>query len=119
LPRWPETVEALREAFAGRPKPGDEENAGPVFLTQRGWPWIKFAHQETEDGEMKVKNDDSISKETAKVLKALGTKKTRLNFYTLRHVVETIGGEPRARRTQNAKASLERLNKHGLLPTGH
>ena len=35
-PLWPETVEALREALALRPEPKRPENAGLVFVTQRG-----------------------------------------------------------------------------------
>jgi integrase len=81
-PLWPETVQALREALACRPEPKDSANAGLVFLTVRGASWRK----DTED--------NPISKETAKLLKALKLHRGKgLNFYGLRHVFETVGGE--------------------------
>jgi integrase len=53
-----------------------------VFLTVRGGRWRK----DTED--------NPISKEMAKLLKALKLHRGKgLNFYGLRHVFETIGGE--------------------------
>src|SRR5689334_446753 len=33
---WPQTVAALREAIAARPKPSDYPECGRVFLTTRG-----------------------------------------------------------------------------------
>jgi integrase len=81
-PLWPETVAALREALAGRPEPKDPADAGRVFLTSRGGSW----HKKIED--------NPISKETAKLLKALKLYRGRgLGFYTLRHCFETVGGE--------------------------
>jgi integrase len=81
-PLWPETVAALREALAKRPRPKDEADAGLVFVTQRGLPWFK----ET--------NDCPVAKETAKLLKRLGINGRKgLGFYTLRHVFRTIADE--------------------------
>jgi integrase len=79
-PLWPETVEALREAVAVRPKPKDPADAGRAFLTVRGGSW----HKKIED--------NPVSKETRKLLDALGINGHR-NFYALRHAFETVGGE--------------------------
>jgi integrase len=82
-PLWPETVEALREALAARPEPKNGTDAGLVFITQRGGSWAKETC------------DNPISKQTAKLIKELGIGRPGLNFYALRHTLETIGGEAR------------------------
>jgi integrase len=79
-PLWPETVEALKQAIAKRPNPKDPADAGLVFVTKYGGCWAK----ET--------SDSTLSKEMRKLLDALGINGNR-NFYALRHVFETIGGE--------------------------
>jgi integrase len=79
-PLWPETVAALRAALADRPTPKDPADAGLVFITLRGLTWHKAIA------------DNPISKETRKLLDALGINGHR-NFYALRHTFETIGGE--------------------------
>jgi integrase len=81
-PLWPETVQALREALAARPEPKQPEHAGLVFLTSRGGSW----HKQTDDS--------PVSKETSKLLRRLHINGRKgFGFYTLRHVLETIGGE--------------------------
>lgn len=81
-PLWPETVQALREVLADRPEPKNPEDAGLMFLTSHGNSW----HKKIED--------NPISKETAKILKALKLHHGKgIGFYTLRHCLETIGGE--------------------------
>jgi integrase len=77
---WPETAEALRAALARRPDPKDEADAGRFFLTKYGGPWAKDTP------------DSPVTKEMRKLLDALGIEGHR-NFYTLRHVFETIAGE--------------------------
>src|SRR5262249_58506786 len=65
-----------------RPTPKREEDAGLVFISQRGNSW----HKETRD--------NPIAKETAKLLKRLGINgRSGLNFYTLRHVFRTVADE--------------------------
>jgi len=92
---FPETVAAIRAALTVRPKPKDEANAGLVFLTaQNGNRWVTAKIHKKEDGGLRVVTDDSVSKETAKILKRLGINGKR-NFYALRHTFETIGGESR------------------------
>jgi integrase len=81
-PLWPETVQAIRDALAGRPAPKDPGNAGLVFITQRGLCWVKDT------------NDCPVAKETAKLLKALEINGRKgLGFYTLRHTFRTVADE--------------------------
>lgn len=81
-PLWPETVAALREALAARPKPKRTEDAGLFFITKYGLSW----HKDTPDS--------PIAKETAKLLKALGINGQKgRGFYTLRHTFRTVADE--------------------------
>jgi integrase len=98
---WPETVTAIREAMAKRPKPKDEADAGILFLTQRGARWVTVKTEKQPDEKVKVKFDNSVSKETKKVLKKLDINGRR-NFYALRHTFETIGGDARDQVAVNA-----------------
>jgi len=80
-PLWPETVQAIRDYLAVRPKPKNSEDAQLVFVTKYGESWAK----ETKDY--------PTSKEMAKLLKELGINgRRRLGFYALRHTFETIAG---------------------------
>ena len=79
---WPETVQALKEVLADRPRPKKEEHAGLVFITKYGQPWAK---------------DDSagpVTQEMRKLLNRLGVNGRR-NFYTLRHTFRTVAEEAR------------------------
>ena len=78
---WPETVKAIKAALAKRPTPRADAAAGLVFVTKYGIGWAKSDC------------DNPISKETAKLLKKLDLQRPGLNFYALRHGLETIGGE--------------------------
>jgi integrase len=81
-PLWPETVEAIKEALAHRPKAKKAEHDGLVFITQRGLSWAKDIA------------DSPLTKEVAKLLKALGINgRHRLGFYTLRHTFRTVADE--------------------------
>jgi integrase len=86
-PLWPETVAAIREALAGRPKPCREEAAGLVFLTSRASPWI---HTTPAGGRV-----DNVAIQFGLLLKRLGQHRDRLGFCTLRHVFRTIADSAR------------------------
>lgn len=77
---WPETVAALREALANRPKAKNEEHAGLLFITKYGLPWAKDTP------------DSPITKEMRKLLDQFGINGHR-NYYTLRHTFRTIADE--------------------------
>src|SRR5262249_8239144 len=79
-PLWPETVEALKASIERRPEPKAEGHARLGFVTKYGLPWGKDVA------------DSPVTKETRKLLDALGIDGSR-NFYALRHTFETIGGE--------------------------
>jgi integrase len=81
-PLWPETVAALKDALAHRPKPKDPADAGLVFITKYGASWDKGT------------SANPVSEETKKLLKKLDINGRRgLGFYTLRHVNRTIADE--------------------------
>jgi integrase len=81
-PLWAETVQAIREASAGRPEPKREEHAGLVFITKYGLPWAKDTA------------DQTLAKEFGKLLRALKINGRKgLGFYTLRHTFRTVADE--------------------------
>jgi integrase len=75
-PLWPETVAAIRDALAARPKPKNAADAEFVFITKYGLPWAK------------TDNAGPITQEMRKLLNKLGIDGHR-NFYTLRHSFRT------------------------------
>jgi integrase len=77
---WPETVAALKRAIDQRPAPNSPVDKGLVFVTKYGRPWASDSSR-----------NSPLSHEFAKVLEELGLKRRGLNFYTLRHVTETVG----------------------------
>jgi integrase len=117
---WPETVKALVETIAKRPKPKDEENAGLVLLTRFGMPWVKVTiekvigtneknnideqedeKQDDSKEKLKVRCDDAVSKEMKKLLRSVRIDGHR-NFYAIRHSFETIAGDSRDQVAVNA-----------------
>lgn len=86
-PLWPETAEELQAAIKARPAPRTADEAGLVFVTKYGLRWVRSS--------AKGVPDDAVSKEFSKLLTACELKRPGLNFYALRHVFETIGGESR------------------------
>lgn len=85
IPLWPETVEALRGWVQRRPKAKSRADAGLMFLTVRGAPWVKV----NEKGAPK----DAVLQEFNKVVQRLKLKRPRRGFYSIRHGFETIGCE--------------------------
>jgi integrase len=83
-PLWPETVAAIQEAIANRPKPKRSEAEGLLFVTKYGQGWNGT-----------TTSARPLSAEFRKLLKKLGLHRPGLNFYALRHTFETIGGDSR------------------------
>ncbi len=82
---WPETIAALKEAIAKRPTAKRPEFDGLAFLTRCGVPFVR-------PGSTGV-HIDSLSSEFVKLTTKLGINRENLTFYSLRHTVETIGGD--------------------------
>jgi integrase len=89
---WPETVAALREAIAKRRTPCDPEYANLVFITQHGLPWVRLAGGEEKKIEER-RWTDSVTCLCRILLNDLGIRRPGVNFYSLRRVTETIGGD--------------------------
>ncbi len=81
IPLWPETAEALEAALAVRPKP-EKKWRHLFFVTAKGRPFEKETTR-------------YLSDRFRKYLEPLGLYQKGRGFYTLRHVLETIGGETR------------------------
>jgi integrase len=77
-PLWPETIVALRESLAKRPRPKVEAAEKLLFVTRCGGGWAKQA------------DDNPITKEMVKLLKDHGLHRPGLGFYVLRHTFRTI-----------------------------
>jgi integrase len=86
IPLWPETVEAIRQWLPRRPTAKDEADAGLLFLTRCGTPWVKISAE-------KGSPCDSVGLEFGKLVRSMGLKRPRVAFYALRHGFETVAGE--------------------------
>ncbi len=77
---WPETIAAVKAATDCRPAPQDEKDQDLVFVTKYGRPWREDSSR-----------NNPLSHEFAKLLDELGLKRPGLNFYALRHTLQTVG----------------------------
>lgn len=97
-PLWPETVEAIKAALATRKQPKAKEQENLVFVTRCGDAWINPG------------KDNAISKEFAKLAKALGIEQKGRGFYALRHTFRTIAG--RAKDLEATRSLMGHINAH-------
>ncbi len=67
-PLWPETIKAIREAMAQRPKAKQREHDDLVFVTKYGQPWSKDTSTNPVSQEFR-KLMDAIDREAAKAAK--------------------------------------------------
>ena len=75
-----------------------------MFITAQGHRWEKTAisDPDPETGKIRIKNNNSTTKEFIKVLKRLGLKRPGLAFYGLRHSFETVAGASKDQVTVDA-----------------
>lgn len=93
IPLWPETIAALRDAIAARPRPAAASDAGLKFLTERGTPLVRVQAANPEEGKSdgRYVTISSLAKRFAKLMAAAGV--TDRTFYDLRRTFETIAGD--------------------------
>lgn len=87
IPLWPETAKAIKEARAVRPKASKPELDDRIFLTDRGFPYVR--NNMNAEGRL-TSTTDKIATVFWKGMKALGVPRT---FYDGRRTFQTIGDE--------------------------
>ncbi len=104
IPLWPETIAAIKEAIASRPKPKNASAAGLLFITKQGHKWAKegVSEPDPQTGKITVTNNVPVVQECIKLLKKLKLHRRGLGFYTLRHTFETEAGGSRDQVATNA-----------------
>ncbi len=95
-PLWPETVKAIVTVQEGRktvrlkPKP---ESHGLLFVTRKGYPFVRSAAKVSPDGRPHVVEHDAIATTLKRIMDREGITMRGLGFYGLRRSFETIGSE--------------------------
>lgn len=92
-PLWPETIKALKEAIAKRPKPKSADDADMVFVTRFGERWVRLKWAQTETGVERNAWIDSIGMTFRKLVRKLGINRPGASFYTLRRTFRTVADE--------------------------
>jgi integrase len=81
VPLWAETVAAVRDAEAVRPKPAETRDCGKVFLTSRGNSFIRVGERATKD---------QVAIQFARLVTRLGIHRKGVGFYSVRHTFRTV-----------------------------
>lgn len=87
---WPETVVAIREAYATRREPRDPANAHLAFLAPNGRPLVRHFQEEEEDGAGLWTTRTDYLGRAFKLLMDRAGLGGRRGFYGLRHSFQTI-----------------------------
>jgi integrase len=95
VPFWPETITAIRDAIAARPKPRLRSDEKLVFLTPRGYRWVRVKELHDEKEGLKVTAHDELSKQFANLVEDLKIQRKGLGFYALRHTHATLADKSR------------------------
>jgi integrase len=95
-PLWPETVKAIK-AVAGRAggtqKSRRPEAAGLLFVTRKGFPFVRSEPKVSASGQPYVVEHDAIATTLKRIMERKRIAIPGLGFYGLRRSFETIGGE--------------------------
>ena len=86
---WPETIAALDAVNADRPEPKDAADADCVFVTYKGYRWVKFRDRGLE---MAGTRNDSAGQEFTKLARRCKVKLAG-GMYILRHTFRTVADE--------------------------
>jgi integrase len=93
-PLWPETIAAVKEYLAVRPRAKYAEDLSLAFLSKQRRPWFRHGRFVEDDKKgTEVKGiDNPVAKSFKVLLDKLGIN-SRRGFYSLRHGFETIAGD--------------------------
>jgi len=89
LPLWPETIQALKEV---------SRSGTFVFVTSKGYPWIRTTATTIDNGEPKYTYDNRITTKFSRLMKKVRIQAPKgTGFYTLRRTAATMAarsGDP-------------------------
>jgi integrase len=95
-PLWPETIKAIK-AVAGRAEKSQggrrPEAAGLLFVTRKGFPFVRSEPKVSASGQPYVVEHDAIATTLKRIMERKQIAIPGLGFYGLRRSFETIGGE--------------------------
>ena len=105
---WPETVAALTEAQASRPKPRKGVDADHVFLTIFGRPFYRDVVTQDDSGKLVNGGEvNAISQEFDRLCDRLGIKRAGVGFGKLRHTyVTAVDDHPDQRAARRSRGHL-------------